>query len=86
MTQYAELPKLLQASSSAIGGMIGLGRKFVESGIREMDGELLPLLERTSFHECSHPTPFSCGSPWRYISQWKMLFHFYNEFITTFSS
>ena len=44
MTQYAELPELLQASSSAIGVMIGLGRKFVESGIREMDGELLPEL------------------------------------------
>lgn len=44
MTQYAELPELLQASSSAIGGMIGLGRKFVESGIREMDSELLPEL------------------------------------------
>lgn len=44
MTQYAELPKLLEASSSAIGSMIGLGKKFVESGIREMDDELLPEL------------------------------------------
>ena len=44
MTQYTQLPLLLQKSSSAIAALVGLGKKFVESGISEMDNDLLPEL------------------------------------------
>ena len=44
MSKCSELPDLLEKSTSAIGAMIGLGKKFVESGIREMDSSVLPEL------------------------------------------
>lgn len=42
--EYTTLPLLLKEGTRAMGTVIGLGKKFVLSGIKEMDEKLLPQL------------------------------------------
>ena len=44
--EYAKLPALIEKSSSAVGFIISLGKRFIEEGIAGMDGDLLPELRR----------------------------------------
>ena len=41
MTSYAQLPDLIARSGSAVGSIIGLGKKFFEVGIGEVDSFVL---------------------------------------------
>ena len=44
MSNYAKLPQLIENSSSAVGYLIALGKKFIEVGIGEMDNVIIPKL------------------------------------------
>ena len=44
MAEYVQFTGLVKKSSSAIGKMIGLGKKFIETGISELDSYILPKL------------------------------------------
>ena len=44
MADYVQFTGLVNKSSSAIGKMIGLGKKFIETGISELDSYILPKL------------------------------------------
>ena len=44
MAKYVQFTGLVKKSSSAIGKMIGLGKKFIETGISELDSYILPKL------------------------------------------
>ena len=46
LSEYVKLPDLLENASSNVGFLIGLGKKFVEQGIQEMDEDILPELRR----------------------------------------
>ena len=46
MANYAQLSRLLKISSSSIGEMIGLGRKFLEIRTTELNNDILPNLHR----------------------------------------
>ena len=46
MTDYAELPALMERSSSVVGLIISLGGRFIEKGIAQMDSDLLPELRK----------------------------------------
>ena len=45
LVEYTKFPDMLDKASSAVAFVIGLGKHFVEEGIREMDESLLPDLK-----------------------------------------
>ncbi len=46
LVEYTKFPDLLSKASSAVAFVIGLGKRFVEDGIRELDETILPELKR----------------------------------------
>ena len=44
MAEYQKLPPILKDASKTVGVVKGLGEKFVQSGVREMDSVLQPKL------------------------------------------
>lgn len=44
MTDYQKFPMLLKESAKAVGAVIGMGKKFVTLGVKEIDNKLVPML------------------------------------------